>query len=715
MMNRKGSQLSSREAAFVALAEKERKKVEDEERATVDRMMTNVHHSIKNTFDENKVGMSNGKMKSEIKAEREKLSMDEVLLGHYTDYKSACLIIDGLHSGATGDGGQDLGGFWVNTSGQGGGGVYFSKTMPHEMATPWDGASGKQQSNWKEFKRGVLEANYGKERAGDDFARNRVQVFILVSVPKSHIKKVADRDTAALVAKETVVQYKREQEAAKREKRAPRLFYGTSSNVVFRSAYLLEKPSSDDLRSSSTFDEEKIYATATGPTELREAIIDAVRTSEGDPNLAVQIVGLIGSTSFFRGGSDNDEWLLNQNICLQMGQALADEKSIVIVTGGLFKRGGDADTLHDEQTAFPSHGHGPVYTLAREFLRTRRTQRKSFLGLVHILPEKPHPDKDGKKRFTSISDMDPDDGTFGIVRDPDTADKTPLGYTARLGDSIHQREAYMSDIADVMILIEGGPGAVNEARNAANKLDANKVPDSVPVIPITGTSGAAEGAKGLWKEGKAQEDFAQRILCSDNLAVRHPVLGTPEGHKDWLTVTGKFRNDGEQQAVGESLVRVVKKLNVPSIQRANDMQSVLGNFKKAKPLWNTRKPKILGLVVGAPFSSRGDMGSNVAYNTSLFRAIGESLAEWFKERIDPGQPLAFVSLKEAKEENTVIREFNKSRKGMTGIDVSHPAFSPSRLLHLLHLPHLPHLPYLSHLPHIPHLPHLPHLILQIRF
>jgi hypothetical protein len=195
------------------------------------------------------------------------------------------------------------------------------------------------------------------------------------------------------------------------------------------------------------------------------------------------------------------------------------------------------------------------------------------------------------------------------------------------------------------------------------------VPDSVPVIPITGTTGAAEGERALWKDEKAQEDFAQRILCSDSLPGRHPVLGTPDGHQDWLTVTGKFANDEEQQAVGQSLVRVVKKLNEPSIQQAKDLQSVLGNFKTAKPLWNNRKPKILAVVVGDPFSaSRGDMGSNVAYNTSLFRAIGESLAEWFKERIDPGQPLAFISLKDAKGENMVIREFNKSRKGMAGIE-----------------------------------------------
>jgi hypothetical protein len=476
---------SVRERPFEKIGEIARKEKivqrKEEERA-VERMMKNVPHSIKNTYSD-LLGMSKSKMTTEIEAERKKLSANQILLVHYTDYKSACMIIDGLQSGA-GDGGLDRGGFLVNMSGQGGGGVYFSETMPHEMKTPWNGASGKPQDNWSEFKRGVLEANYGTKRATERWAQNRVQVVILVSVPSDHAKAVVGRDSAKLVPKENVLGYSVEKAAAKRERRAESLFYGTASNVVFHSAYLLDKPSADDLRSFSTFDEETIYETATNPTELRETIIKAVRKSEGDPTLAVQIVGLIGSTSFFRGGSDNEEWLLNQSICLQIGQALADEKSVVIVTGGLFARSGDANTVHDEHTAFPSHGHGPVYTLAREFLRTRRTQEKSFLGVVHILPEKPHPRKDvitdrktGKakmKDFTSISDMNAD-GSFGIVKDPDSAGgKTPLGYTARLGDSVYQREAYMSDIADVMILIEGGPGAVNEARNAANKVLPHK-------------------------------------------------------------------------------------------------------------------------------------------------------------------------------------------------------------------------------------------------
>ena len=148
-------------------------------------------------------------------------------------------------------------------------------------------------------------------------------------------------------------------------------------------------------------------------------------------------VYISGSTVFF---SDKGE-----EICKELGKALAQQPDVLLITGGFY---------------------GVGDTVGKSFYAARRGQTAN---VWHITAVRDPADKSAQTRQN-------EDGSF---------QKVPYGETIFIGDSIREREALVAKVLGVCVLIEGGPGAAYEAEQFAW--------NGGVVIPVRVTGGAAEG------------------------------------------------------------------------------------------------------------------------------------------------------------------------------------------------------------------------------
>lgn len=134
-------------------------------------------------------------------------------------------------------------------------------------------------------------------------------------------------------------------------------------------------------------------------------------------------------------------------ICEELGKKLAQDREIVLITGGFY---------------------GVGETVAKSFYDERIRLNKPH-GVCHVVAIRDKQDKSNQTRQNS-------DGTFV---------KVPYGDTLFFGDSVRQREMLTPKVIEVCILVEGGPGAAFEAQQFT--WNGNRV------IPVKVTGGAASG------------------------------------------------------------------------------------------------------------------------------------------------------------------------------------------------------------------------------
>lgn len=150
-----------------------------------------------------------------------------------------------------------------------------------------------------------------------------------------------------------------------------------------------------------------------------------------------------GGTQFF---SEKGE-----EVCKELGRALAEHPEVVLVTGGFY---------------------GVGETVGRSF-HDARLQADLPPNVWHVTAVKDEMDKSSQTRQNR-------DGTFLEV---------PYGETVFVGDSIRERETLIGCILHMCVLIEGGPGASYEAEQFAW--------NGGLVVPLKMTGGAASGIFGL--------------------------------------------------------------------------------------------------------------------------------------------------------------------------------------------------------------------------
>ena len=150
-----------------------------------------------------------------------------------------------------------------------------------------------------------------------------------------------------------------------------------------------------------------------------------------------------GGTQFF---SEKGE-----EVCQELGKALAEHPEVVLVTGGFF---------------------GVGETVGKSFHNARL---KAGLppNVWHVTAVQDAMDKSSQTRQNK-------DGTFLQV---------PYGETVFVGDSIRERETLIGCVLPTCVLIEGGPGASYEAEQF--------VWNDRLVVPLKMTGGAARGIFGL--------------------------------------------------------------------------------------------------------------------------------------------------------------------------------------------------------------------------
>ncbi len=152
-----------------------------------------------------------------------------------------------------------------------------------------------------------------------------------------------------------------------------------------------------------------------------------------------KLVYVSGGTQFY---SKNGKM-----ICEALGEELAKDDEIVIISGGFY---------------------GVGETISKSFYEQRRRLNKPH-GVCHVVAVKDKEDKSSQTRQNA-------DLTFA---------QAPFGDTLFFGDSVRQRETLTPKVIDLCILIEGGPGAAFEAQQF--------VWNSNRVIPVKATGGAAAG------------------------------------------------------------------------------------------------------------------------------------------------------------------------------------------------------------------------------
>lgn len=152
-----------------------------------------------------------------------------------------------------------------------------------------------------------------------------------------------------------------------------------------------------------------------------------------------KLVYVSGGTQFY---SKN-----GKKICEALGEELAKDDEIVVISGGFY---------------------GVGETVSKSFYEERLRLNKPH-GVCHVVAVKDKEDKSSQTRQNS-------DLTFSQV---------PFGDTLFFGDSVRQREMLTPKVIDLCILIEGGPGAAFEAQQF--------VWNSNRVIPVKVSGGAAGG------------------------------------------------------------------------------------------------------------------------------------------------------------------------------------------------------------------------------
>ena len=150
-----------------------------------------------------------------------------------------------------------------------------------------------------------------------------------------------------------------------------------------------------------------------------------------------------GGTQFF---SEKGE-----EVCKELGRALAEHPEVVLVTGGFF---------------------GVGETLGKSF-HDARLKAGLPLNVWHVTAVRDTMDKSSQTRQNK-------DGTFL---------KVPYGETVFVGDSVRERETLIGSVLRTCVLIEGGPGASYEAEQFAW--------NGGLVVPLKMTGGAAGGIFGL--------------------------------------------------------------------------------------------------------------------------------------------------------------------------------------------------------------------------
>lgn len=150
-----------------------------------------------------------------------------------------------------------------------------------------------------------------------------------------------------------------------------------------------------------------------------------------------------GGTQFF---SEKGE-----EVCKELGRALAEHPEVVLVTGGFY---------------------GVGETVGKSF-HDARLKAGLPSNVWHVTAVKDEMDKSSQTRQNK-------DGTFL---------KVPYGETVFVGDSIRERETLIGCVLHTCVLIEGGPGASYEAEQFAW--------NGGLVVPLKMTGGAASGIFGL--------------------------------------------------------------------------------------------------------------------------------------------------------------------------------------------------------------------------
>jgi len=554
---------------------------------------------------------------------------DYKLYGHYTDLISASKIINGLKKeGDT----AEFGGFRLSREGQGGGGLYFTDQFPHEAVPAFPRT---QAIEVEDFTEGVLKVNYGNDRAKDPVLQKKTEVFFLLAIHADVQKFIEKPDPKSrkhawyITKDDLLLRCPGVSESSSKEvflnnfKSPPHM---KRKRVVIEGAFLTREVSNDDVmtaRDNQVFLEGEPYTAAKNPRELRDAIIAEV-SSRGEflstTSHTPLLVGLIGGTSFF-----NPE---SESLCQWLGYKLGNEKDILFVTGGFANQ---AKEVRQKSTRGGS-GRGAAFVLAKTF-REVRHREKRFGGVFHCLPKH---DKD--LRFISVSSQD-EDGFFHVVKDPETG--KPFGFTCFLGESVKEREAFMTQIVDVMILIEGGPGAAHEASQAC-KMRA-------PVIPIRATGGAAGGNLDL---------TVQNDKDKDNLFKLPLLLQTPQGAEDWLTVNGPFSNDYEKEHIADAVVRIIRTLAATNSEKEASRSFIYDYLQKNC----NREAPIVGIVI-APDCP----GIHYQFNHLVCQSIGKKLAKSLKGSDEYNSDvkrntLALLSL----DNNTVTDSFQSSCRAILG-------------------------------------------------
>eukprot|EP00118_Oscarella_pearsei_P004674 m.20358 g.20358 ORF g.20358 m.20358 type:complete len:804 (+) comp28004_c0_seq2:101-2512(+) len=156
-----------------------------------------------------------------------------------------------------------------------------------------------------------------------------------------------------------------------------------------------------------------------------------------------KMVYISGGISFYNPKSES--------ICKAIGQHLAANPDITLVTGGFY---------------------GVGETIGKSFVK-RREELALPCGTVHVLPVKEKQDFSNKAVQNS-------DGSFSAL---------PYGKTKFCGTSVRQRERLVSRVLKICILVEGGPGAAHEAEEFAW--------NDHTVVPVVVTGGAAGGSFGV--------------------------------------------------------------------------------------------------------------------------------------------------------------------------------------------------------------------------
>ena len=194
---------------------------------------------------------------------------------------------------------------------------------------------------------------------------------------------------------------------------------------------------------------EKELHSATPEKDVEEMKLKEQRLSQLKQEVLSKIpaigkhIYISGGTTFF---SEKGE-----EVCRELGRALAEYPEVVLVTGGFF---------------------GVGETVGKSFYDARL---KAGLtpNVWHVTAVKDAMDKSSQTRQNK-------DGTFMQV---------PYGETVFVGDSVRERETLIGCTLHTCVLVEGGPGASYEAEQFAW--------NGGLVVPLKMTGGAASGIFGL--------------------------------------------------------------------------------------------------------------------------------------------------------------------------------------------------------------------------